>query len=324
MDPVCWCARMTEANFCGKDAAMSRRMLVVRNPRAGSFISQNTFLEAAGVIFKSDYNVYVYSTQCRGDATRIVAEEGANYDCIVAFGGDGTLNEVINGLMRLPERPVLGYIPAGTTNDFAAGLGLSKNPVKAAATVLEGETLELDVGQFCEERYFSYVASFGSFTKASYSAPQDAKNLLGYAAYLLEGLKSLSDIHPSHLRIQANGEEIEGDFIFGAVSNALSVGGMVKFDSAQVDLTDGLFEILMIRYPQNLADLQKILHDMATHHYGESDLILYLKAAEITVESDEPIPWTVDGEMGGTTASARVRNCHRAIRILKPEEDEHA
>ena len=298
-------------------------MLVVRNPRAGSFVSQNTFLEAAGVIFKSDYNVYVYSTQCRGDATRIVAEEGMNYDCIVAFGGDGTLNEVINGLMQLPERPVLGYIPAGTTNDFAAGLGLSKNPVKAAVTVLEGEVQELDVGQFCEDRYFSYVASFGTFTKASYSAPQDVKNLLGYAAYLLEGLKSLSDIHPCHLHIRANGEELEGDFIFGAVSNALSVGGMVKFNSDQVDLTDGLFEIMMIRYPQNLADLQKILHDLATHHY-DSDLILSMKAAEITVESDEPIDWTVDGEMGGTTSEARVRNCHRAIRILKPEEEEHA
>ena len=298
-------------------------MLVVRNPRAGSFISQNTFLEAAGVIFKSDYNVYVYSTQCRGDATRIVAEEGANYDCIVAFGGDGTLNEVINGLMRLPERPVLGYIPAGTTNDFAAGLGLSKNPVKAAVTVLEGAVQELDVGCFCEDRYFSYVASFGSFTKASYSAPQDVKNLIGYAAYLLEGLKSLSEIHPCHLRILANGEELEGDFIFGAVSNALSVGGMVKFDSGQVDLTDGLFEIMMIRNPQNLADLQKILYDLATHHY-DSDLILFLKAAEIVVESSEPIAWTVDGEMGGTTAEARVRNCHRAIRILKPEEEEYA
>ncbi len=302
---------------------MARRMLVVRNPRAGSFISQNTFLEAAGVIFKSDHNVYVYSTQCRGDATRIVAEEGGNYDCIVAFGGDGTLNEVINGLMRLPKRPVLGYIPAGTTNDFAAGLGLSRNPVKAAATVLEGVEQELDVGCFCGERYFSYVASFGSFTKASYSAPQDVKNLIGYAAYLLEGLRSLSDIHPHHLRITADGEELEGDFIFGAVSNALSVGGMVKFDSDQVDLTDGLFEVLMLRNPQNLADLQKILQNLATHHY-ESDLILSLKAAEITVNSEEPIDWTVDGEMGGAVTEARIKNCHRAIRILRPEEGEHA
>lgn len=303
---------------------MSRRMLVVRNPRAGSFISQNTFLEAAGVIFKSDYNVYVYSTQCRGDATRIVAEEGQNYDCVVAFGGDGTLNEVINGLMRLEKRPVLGYIPAGTTNDFAAGLNLSRNPVKAAATVLEGVIQELDVGCFCNERYFSYVASFGTFTQASYSAPQDAKNILGYAAYLLEGIKSLSEVKPYALSIRMGEEEVGGDFIFGAVSNALSVGGMVKFDSAQVDLSDGLFEILMIRSPQNLADLQKILYDLATHNYRNSDLILYRKAAEVTVSCGEAIAWTVDGELGGSTPSAGIRNCHKAIRILRPEEGEHA
>ena len=302
---------------------MAGRMLVVRNPRAGSFLSQNTFLEAAGVIFKSDYNVYVYSTQCRGDATRIVSEEGQNYDCVVAFGGDGTLNEVINGLMRLEKRPVLGYIPAGTTNDFAAGIGLSRNPVKAAATVLEGRVRELDVGQFCDERYFSYVASFGTFTQAAYSAPQDAKNILGYAAYLLEGIKSLAEVKAYPLRIRAGEEEVTGDFIFGAVSNALSVGGMVKFDSALVDLSDGLFEILMIRSPQNLADLQRIIHDLATRHY-DSELILYRKAAEVTVSCPEPIAWTVDGELGGTTAEAHIRNCHRAIRILEPEEGEHA
>ena len=302
---------------------MARRMLVVRNPRAGSFISQNSFLEAAGVIFKSDCNVYVYSTQGRGDATRIVAEEGTGYDCIVAFGGDGTLNEVINGLMRLEKRPVLGYIPAGTTNDFAAGLGLSRNPMKAAATVLEGVEQALDVGLFCEERYFSYVASFGTFTKASYSAPQDAKNILGYAAYLLEGIKTLSDVRPYALRIRAGEEELEGDFIFGAVSNALSVGGLVKFDSAMVDLSDGLFECIMIRNPQSLADLQRIIYDLATHHY-DSDLILYRKAEEVTVSCGEAIDWTVDGELGGSKTEARVRCCRHAIRILRPEEGENA
>ncbi len=302
---------------------MARRMLVVRNPRAGSFLSQNSFLEAAGVIFKSDYNVYVYSTQCRGDATRIVAEEGEQYDCVVAFGGDGTLNEVINGLMRLEKRPLLGYIPAGTTNDFAAGLGLSRNVVKAAMTVLDGQVQELDVGRFGEDRYFSYVASFGTFTKASYSTPQDIKNLFGYAAYLLEGLRSLSDFQVYTLDILADGEEIRGDFIFGAVSNALSVGGVVKFDSAQVDLSDGLFEMLLIRAPQNLAGLQKIVVDLATHHYS-SELIVSMKASEVTVRGEQPIAWTVDGEMGGVKTEARVMNCHRAIRILRPKEGEHA
>lgn len=302
---------------------MARRMLVIRNPKAGSFLSQNMFLEAAGVIFKSDCNVYVYSTQCRGDATRIVAEEGAGYDCVVAFGGDGTLNEVINGLMRLEKRPLLGYIPAGTTNDFAAGLGLSRNIVHAAGTVLDGEPVELDVGRFGEDRYFSYVASFGSFTKASYTAPQDVKNLIGYAAYLLEGLKNLSDVKPVHLTVRADDRVVEDDFIFGAVSNALSVAGIMKFDSSQVDLSDGLFEVLMIREPKTLNSFQKLIYDVAMHHY-DTDQFLSLKAASVTVTSTQPLAWTVDGENGGETTEARLVNCHRAIQILKPKESEDA
>ena len=311
-------------NFPGKGNIMSRRMLVVRNPKAGSFLSQNTFLEAAGVIFKSDYNVYVYSTACRGDATRIVAEEGMQYDRVVAFGGDGTMNEVINGLMRLPEPVEVGYIPAGTTNDFAAGLGLSRNVTKAAETVLHGQPTELDVGKFGDDRYFSYVASFGTFTKASYSAPQDVKNVLGYAAYLLEGLKTLSDIHSYHMTVTADGVTWEDDFIFGAISNAMSVGGVMKFPSGQVDLADGLFEVLMIRSPRSLAALQQLLVDVTTRRYDECDQILYCKASEVRIQCEMPVAWTVDGEAGGEHTEVTLRNCHHAIRILKPKESSHA
>jgi len=297
---------------------MAGRMLVVRNPKAGSFLTQNAFLEAAGVIFKNeDYNVYVYTTTARGDATRLAGEEGDSFDRIVAFGGDGTLNEVINGVMRLEKRPVLGYIPAGTTNDFAAGLGLSRNVVRAAETVLTGEPVLLDVGQFGEDRYFSYVASFGTFTKASYSAPQDAKNLLGYAAYLLEGLKSLSDIRSYHMTVTVNGESYEDDFIFGAVSNAMSVGGVMKFSADQVDLSDGLFEVLMIRTPGSLAALQQLLIDVTSRNYADCDGILFLRASDILVRCEAPIAWTVDGENGGEHAEIRLRNCHHAITILK-------
>ncbi len=300
---------------------MSRRMLVVRNPRAGSFISQNTFLEAAGVIFKSDYNVYVYSTQRRGDAERITAEEGANYDCIVAFGGDGTLNEVINGLMRMERPPVLGYIPAGTTNDFAVGVGLPRNIVKAAETVVEGEPVEIDIGCFNENRYFSYVASFGSFTKVSYTAPQDVKNLLGYAAYLLEGLKNLGDLHPYGITIRTGEGNLEDadECICGAVSNALSVGGVLKLSSSDVDLRDGLFEVIMIRTPKTLANLQKLIHDIAIRHY-DSEQILFLKSADISVGCDKPLAWTVDGESGGVFDRVRLTNRPKAIRILRPRE----
>ena len=299
---------------------MARRMLVIRNPKAGSFYSQNLFLEAAGVIFKNeDFNVYVYTTECRGDATRAASEEGAEYDRIVAFGGDGTLSEVINGIMRLDHRPELGYIPAGTTNDFAAGLGLSRNVIRAAETTLNGIPTPLDIGQFGEDRFFSYVASFGTFTKASYSAPQDMKNILGYAAYLLEGLKSLADIHSYPMTVTVDGVSYEDEFIFGAVSNAMSVGGVMKYSADQVDLSDGLFEVLMIRSPKSLADLQKLLADVSSRHYADCEQILFLKTGEVHISSPQPVAWTVDGEAGGEQTELIIRNCHNAIRILKPK-----
>ena len=306
---------------------MAKRMLVVRNPKAGSFLSQNSFLEAAGVIFKNeDFNVYVYTTTCRGDATRIAHEEGPGVDRIVAFGGDGTLSEVINGVMHLPakDRPELGYIPAGTTNDFASGVGLSRNIVKAAETVLTGIPTPLDVGQFGHDRYFSYVASFGSFTKASYSAPQDMKNALGYAAYLLEGLRCLIDIRSIPLTVTADGKIYEDEFIFGAVSNAMSVGGVMKYNYEQVNLNDGLFEVLMIRTPKNLTDIQNMLGDVANRNYAESPHILYQKARKVHVHSDQLLAWTVDGEAGGETTEIDIRNCKRAIQILTPKEKEYA
>ena len=304
---------------------MPNPLLVVRNPKAGSFISQNQFLEAASVIFKDDrFSTYVYTTTKRGDGTRFVMQEGGTAERIVAFGGDGTLNEVINGIMHLDKRPLLGYIPAGTTNDFASGVGLSRSVVKAAETVVDGVPSPLDVGQFGEDRYFSYVASFGTFTKASYSAPQDVKNVLGYAAYLLEGLKSLSDVRSYHMTVTANGETFEDDFIFGAVSNAMSVGGVMKFSADQVDLSDGLFEVLMIRSPRNLADLQQLLVDVSARHYESCQHILYMKSADVVVRCGQPVAWTVDGESGGEWQEIRLRNCHHAIQILKPKESEHA
>ncbi len=306
---------------------MSKRMLVVRNPKAGSFLSQNSFLEAAGVIFKDEsFNVYVYTTTGRGDAIRIAREEGPGVDRIVAFGGDGTLSEVINGIMHLPprERPELGYIPAGTTNDFASGVGLSRNIVKAAETVLTGVPEPLDVGQFGADRYFSYVASFGTFTKASYSAPQDLKNALGYAAYLLAGLRSLIDIRTLPLTVTADGKVYENEFIFGAVSNAMSVGGVMKYSYEQVNLSDGLFEVLMIRTPKNLSEIQALLADMANRNYTESPHILYQKARRVTVQSSFPLAWTLDGESGGETIEVTIQNNRRAISILTPKEKEYA
>ena len=297
---------------------MAKRMLVVRNPKAGSFLSQNTFLEAAGVIFKDEsFNVYVYTTTGRGDATRIAREEGPGVDRIVAFGGDGTLSEVINGVMHLPakDRPELGYIPAGTTNDFASGVGLSRNIVKAAQTVLTGIPEPLDVGRFGEERYFSYVASFGSFTKASYSASQDLKNALGYAAYLLEGLRCLIDIRSIPLVVTADGTIYEDEFIFGAVSNAMSVGGMLKYAYEQVNLSDGLFEVLLVRKPTDLLALSDILTSVLSTDFSGPN-VMFMKSSEVRFMFSENVAWTRDGEDGGSHRDVYIVNRHPGVQII--------
>jgi diacylglycerol kinase family enzyme len=191
--------------------------------------------------------------------------------------------------------------------------------IRAAETVLNGVPTPLDVGQFGEDRYFSYVASFGTFTKASYSAPQDVKNALGYAAYLLEGLKSLTDIHSIPLTVTADGRIYEDEFIFGAVTNAMSVGGVMKYRDEQVNLSDGLFEVLLIRTPKSLGEIQTLLADVSNRNYTESPQIIYQKARKVTVSSRDPVAWTVDGEAGGEHTDLVIRNCHNAIRILKPK-----
>ena len=296
-------------------------MLLIRNPRAGSYRAQNTFIEAAGIIFRSDYKTYLYSTQYPGDAARIVAQTGMEYDVVVCFGGDGTLNEVINGMMHLEKRPGLGYIPAGTTNDFASGLGLSKNIVEAARDVLNGNCVPVDIGSFNNERFFSYVASFGSFTKASYSAPQDMKNALGYSAYLLEGLKSIWDFQPYRVRVKSDTKEVEDEFIFGGISNSTSMGGILKLNSSDVDLSDGLFEVMLVRNPKNLIQIQKLLHSVATKHY-DNDQIAFFKTSRIEITSDKSIAWTVDGEFGGISGEYVIQNHHNAISIIKPGPNE--
>ena len=203
-------------------------------------------------------------------------------------------------------------------------MGLSRNIVKAAQTVLTGIPEPLDVGRFGEERYFSYVASFGTFTKASYSASQDLKNALGYAAYLLEGLRCLIDIRSIPLVVTADGTIYEDEFIFGAVSNAMSVGGMLKYAYEQVNLSDGLFEVLMIRTPKNLSEIQTMLTDVANRNFVESPHILYQKARKVSIRSDSPLAWTVDGESGGETTDVTLVNHKRAINILTPKEKEYA
>ncbi len=293
----------------------NKKLLLIVNPCSGKAKIKNELLRVVEIISAQDFEVTVYPTKARGDATEKVASlKPCEYDRIVVCGGDGTLNEVITGLMRSGNKTELGYIPAGTLNEWSTGLGISKNISAAAADAATGKKIELDIGKF-SDKYFSYTASFGAFTSASYSAPQDVKNVLGQAAYVFEGVKSLGNIKPIHLKFKCEEREIEGDFLFGAISNSLSVGGIVKFDEKTVKLNDGLFEVLLIRNPDNILKLQPLIDGILKHELDREGMEFF-HTKEITVMTDEEVSWTLDGEYCKGKKEIKISNIHNAISLI--------
>ena len=172
-----------------------KKLLMIVNPRAGRSKPRGPLFDAARIFCRAGYLLSIRDTDAPGEATAIAAGEGADYDAVVAVGGDGTLNEVISGLMKLEKRPPLGYLAQGSTNDFASSLHISKKPAAAAEAMVSAAPRQLDIGRW-NGRHFVYVASFGAFTKSSYTAPQAAKNALGHFAYILEGMKDLNSLRP--------------------------------------------------------------------------------------------------------------------------------
>ena len=233
----------------------------------------------------------------------------------VCCGGDGTFNETVSGLLKSGNDVNLGYIPAGSTNDFAASLKLSTSVLQAAQDILEGEATPYDVGKF-GERYFSYVASFGAFTRASYTTPQSVKNALGHTAYVLEGNQELSQIRKEHIRMEMDGEVVEDDFLFGAICNSTSVGGILTLDPKQVDMADGLLEILLVRAPRNLAEISECIQALQSQEYNCA-MITFRSAHHVTVYADPEMPWTLDGEREEGHTQVDVDNQHLAIRLVK-------
>lgn len=275
-------------------------------------------LKVVEILSAEDNLVTVYPTKSRGDATEFVKQHtDLNYDLIVVCGGDGTLNEVITGLMQSGVHCTLGYIPSGTLNEWSSGLHISRSIKQAAADITTGKKIQLDIGQF-GDKYFSYTASFGAFTDASYSAPQDVKNVLGQAAYFFEGIKSLGNIKPVHLKFAADGKEIDGDFLFGAVSNSMSVGGIVKFNESAVKLNDGKFEILLIRNPDNILKLQPIIDGILKQDFNREG-IEFFTADSVTVSGGEELSWTLDGEYAKGENEITISNLHNAIELIVPQ-----
>lgn len=292
-----------------------KKMLFVLNPFAGTRKANKVLAEILSVFNRAGYAVQTYITDGPGDAVTAVEAFGPGMDMIVCCGGDGTMNETVTGLLRAKLETPIGYIPAGSTNDFANSMGLSADPVAAAVQIVGGRETPLDVGQFAD-RYFSYVASFGAFTKASYNTPQNIKNALGHTAYLLEGIYELSQIRKTHVRLELDGEVLEDDYLFGAICNSTSVGGILTLDPNQVDMADGMFEVLLVRAPRDLSEIAECILAVQKQKYN-CRMLTFRSAKVVTVCTDADMFWTLDGEKAAGHGCVTVTNLHHAIRLIK-------
>jgi len=296
---------------------MARQMLFVYNPRSGKAQIRSNLLDIIDIFVKAGYEVTAYPTQAPGDAVKAVQERRTGYDIVVCSGGDGTLDEVVTGMMKSDERLPIGYVPAGSTNDFANSLGIPKSMLQAADVVVNGKNFACDVGKFNQD-IFIYVAAFGIFTDVSYGTPQDTKNVLGHAAYLIEGVKRLPSVRSYPLRITCNEEVIEGEFLYGMVTNSHSVGGFRGITGQNVALDDGLFEVTLIRKPTNPLELNNIIMALVDKRV-KSDYIYTFTTESVKVESEEPMAWTLDGEYGGDHLKVQIENWNQALTIRVPE-----
>jgi len=292
-----------------------KKMLFILNPCAGQRRANRHLTDILSVFNRGGYEVIVHITQTQGDCTHIVEASASKVDTVVCAGGDGTFNEMITGILRSGADVSVGYIPCGSTNDFAPSLHLPTNVVKAAQAIVNGTPHPFDVGQF-DRRYFSYVASFGAFTRASYTTPQSVKNALGHTAYVLEGIQELAQIRAIHVRFELEDRVIEDDFLFGAISNSTSVGGILTLDPKQVDMSDGKFELLLVRAPKDLLELHECILAVQRQQYNCA-MITFVSTHSLKVIADPNMPWTLDGERADGQAAVEISNLYHAIRLLK-------
>ena len=297
-----------------------KKMLFIFNPRSGKAQIRGQLMGILDIFTKAGYDIHVHVTQSQRDCVEWVKDYADRMDVLVVSGGDGTLNEAVTGMMNLERIPLLGYIPAGSTNDFAASLGLPKSMQEAAADIVEGSPYPIDIGRFCKDQYFVYIAGFGAFTEVSYLTPQDKKNWLGHNAYVLEGVKSLAGLKPRHMRVEWDDQVLEADFVFGMVTNTISVGGFKGLVNQSVALNDGEFEVLLIRMPRTPVDLTNIINYMFLKE-EPNEYVYKFKTRAIRMVSDAPVDWVLDGEFGGSRTEVEIVNLQKKIRILRRNDE---
>ena len=291
-----------------------KQLLLLINAHAGKEEIRNQLLDVIDQFIKAGWTVTVHTTQKRLEIPALLAQYGDKFPLVVCCGGDGTLNETITGIMQCSHRPLLGYLPTGTVNDFASSLGLKKQIPQAVQTVIHGVPFPCDIGKF-GSRYFSYIAAFGAFTNVAYETPQQSKNLLGRAAYFLEAIRRLPSIKSYSMQISYDDGEIEGDFLFGMVTNSRSVGGFPFYEGQNISMNDGLLEVLLISNPQTPGQAQQIISELLSRQTNSRFLISF-RTSSLSFHSSESVPWTLDGEFGGNCQEAEIQNLPRAISIV--------
>lgn len=295
-----------------------KKMLFVYNARAGKNNIVSSLSEVINTFTAGGYLVTAYPTQYRLDAYEKISSMAADFDMVVVSGGDGTLSESIKGIINSGANVPLGYIPTGSTNDFARSVGIPSDPAQAAKNVLEGRTYSIDVGSFNGE-YYCYVAAFGAFTEVSYETPQNIKNIFGHLAYILECAKRINKLEAFDLTVEHDGEAIRGDYVLGMVTNAISVGGLKQLITTKdVYFDDGLFEVILIKMPDSLMEFNSLLTKLVVGDLDPKHFVTF-KASSLRVTCDSEIAWTLDGEAGGSYKVAEIANHRRALNIIIPQ-----
>ncbi|MCR5633550.1 MAG: YegS/Rv2252/BmrU family lipid kinase [Eubacterium sp.] len=292
-----------------------KNLLFVVNPKAGRTVIKSDLINIIEIFSNAGYAVEVYPTKGQEQTEQYVYENAERFDLVVCAGGDGTLDNTVGGIMmlerKIKKRIHMGYIPCGSTNDYARSLKISLDPVQAAKDIVEGDICHVDVGKL-ENTFFIYVAAFGAFTEISYSTPQNLKNALGHAAYVMEAGKSVLNMKSYNMKVLFDDDEVEGNFVYGQITNSLSIGGFKNFGSKNMSFSDGKFETVLIKTPENPLELQRIINSLLMDDLSD-EMIVFRESSRVVIKSKEEVPWTVDGEYGGSFKTTRVSNIRKAV-----------
>ena len=294
-----------------------KRARIIYNPTSGREMFKKHLPEVLQKLEIAGFETSCHATTAEGDATnaaRIAVER--NFDLVIAAGGDGTINEVVNGLAEQPYRPKLGIIPVGTTNDFARAIGVPRTVEGACDVIINGVAVPIDIGRV-NDKYFVNIAGGGRLTELTYEVPSKLKTMIGQLAYYLKGMEILPSIKPAHVEIEYDGKLFEGEIMLFLVSLTNSVGGFEKL-APDSSMNDGLFDLIILK-KANLADFIKIATLASRGDHIHDPHVIYTKANRIKVNNAEKMQLNLDGEYGGLLPGEFV-NLYRHIDVFVSKE----